>query len=50
MEIPLTILFSILISSDLIGITICDEWLHDRNTFCEWSLNNGFENAKGLSR
>lgn len=31
------------------GITVCDEWLNDRNTFCEWSLENGFENDKGLS-
>lgn len=31
------------------GITICDEWLSDRNTFCEWALNNGFENDKSLS-
>lgn len=31
------------------GITVCDEWLKDRNTFCEWSLKNGFENDKGLS-
>lgn len=31
------------------GITICEEWLKDRNKFCEWSLTNGFENDKGLS-
>lgn len=31
------------------GITICDEWLRDRNVFCEWSLKNGFENDKELS-
>lgn len=31
------------------GITVCDEWIKDRNTFCEWSLANGFENDKGLS-
>src|SRR5579863_2246422 len=23
------------------GIKICDEWLEDRNLFCEWSLKNG---------
>lgn len=28
---------------------MCDEWLNDRNTFCEWSLSNGFENGKSLS-
>jgi len=31
------------------GITICDEWLRDRNIFIEWSLENGFENNKKLS-
>lgn len=31
------------------GIKICDEWLKDRNKFCEWSLANGFENNKKLS-
>lgn len=31
------------------GITVCDEWLADRNVFCEWSLDNGFENNKRLS-
>jgi hypothetical protein len=31
------------------GITVCDEWLHDSNKFCEWSLANGFESNKGLS-
>jgi len=31
------------------GITICKEWLDDRNTFCEWALKNGFENNMSLS-
>lgn len=31
------------------GITVCEKWLKDRNTFCEWSLANGFENDKELS-
>ncbi len=31
------------------GITVCDEWIRDRNIFCEWSLKNGFENNKKLS-
>ncbi len=31
------------------GITVCEEWLKDRNTFCKWSLENGFENNKKLS-
>lgn len=29
------------------GITVCNEWLHDYNTFREWALNNGYnKNAK----
>lgn len=31
------------------GIKVCKEWLEDRNTFCEWAINNGFENNKKLS-
>lgn len=31
------------------GITICKDWLEDRNRFCEWSLANGFKNNKRLS-
>lgn len=31
------------------GITVCDEWLKDRNVFIEWALANGFENNKKLS-
>lgn len=31
------------------GITVCDEWIKDRNVFCEWSLSNGFEEGKNLS-
>ncbi len=31
------------------GVTICKEWLEDRNKFCEWSLANGFKNNKRLS-
>lgn len=31
------------------GITVCDEWLKDRNTFCEWSIANGFQEGQGLS-
>lgn len=31
------------------GITICEEWLKDRNIFCEWSLANGYEKNKKLS-
>lgn len=32
-----------------LGITICKEWLEDRNSFCEWAIENGFQNDKGLS-
>jgi len=31
------------------GITICDEWLADRNAFFEWSIEHGFEEGKALS-
>jgi hypothetical protein len=31
------------------GITVCDEWLNDFNTFYEWSINNGYEINKDLS-
>jgi hypothetical protein len=31
------------------GITVCDEWLEDRNKFCEWALKNGFEEGKSIS-
>lgn len=31
------------------GITVCKEWLKDRNLFCEWALKNGYENNKKLS-
>lgn len=28
------------------GITVCDEWLHDFNSFYEWSMTSGYdENA-----
>jgi len=31
------------------GVIVCEEWLSNRNTFCEWSLKNGFEEGKLLS-
>ncbi len=31
------------------GITVCDEWMLDRNVFCEWAIQNGFEEGKRLS-
>ena len=42
-------MIKIIINYGARGIKICDEWLNDRNIFCEWSLNNGFENNKKLS-
>lgn len=29
------------------GITVCDEWLNNPDTFCEWAIANGYK--KGLS-
>lgn len=29
------------------GITICDEWLNDKDVFCRWALENGY--AQGLT-
>jgi hypothetical protein len=31
------------------GIIVCDEWLKDRNLFCEWALKNGFKENNNLS-
>lgn len=32
------------------GITICDEWLHDFESFYEWSIKNGFHEGLSLDR
>lgn len=32
------------------GITVCDEWLADRNIFCEWSIKNGFIEGLTIDR
>lgn len=32
------------------GITICDEWLKDKNKFYEWSLNNGYQDNLTIDR
>ncbi len=32
------------------GITVCDEWRKDENTFIEWSLNNGYRDGSILLR
>lgn len=32
------------------GITVCDEWVRDKESFIEWSLENGFEEGKSIDR
>ena len=32
------------------GISICDEWLQDKYSFIEWSLDNGFEEGLEIDR
>jgi len=32
------------------GITVCDEWLNDYNTFKKWALNNGYSDNLTLDR
>ena len=32
------------------GITICDEWLKDKNSFIKWALENGYEKRKSIDR
>lgn len=32
------------------GITICDEWLNDSLTFCEWAMTNGYQDDLTLDR
>lgn len=32
------------------GISICDEWLKDRDDFIGWALNNGYENDLSIDR
>lgn len=32
------------------GITVCDEWKKDRNTFIEWALMNGYANDLTIDR
>lgn len=32
------------------GITICEEWLRDREKFVEWALNNGYSNDLTIDR
>ena len=32
------------------GVTVCKEWLNNRDTFCEWALDNGYEDSLTLDR
>jgi hypothetical protein len=32
------------------GITICDEWLQDKNKFFQWAINNGYKNNLTIDR
>lgn len=32
------------------GITVCDEWLNDRERFVEWALNHGYRSDLTLDR
>lgn len=32
------------------GIKVCNEWKNDKNTFIEWSLNNGWERGLTIDR
>lgn len=32
------------------GILVCDEWLHDRQAFIDWSLKNGWRHGLSIDR
>ena len=32
------------------GIKVCDEWLHDRNSFFEWAMKNGYKEGLQIDR
>ena len=32
------------------GIAVCDEWLHDKETFFEWAMNNGYSDNLTIDR
>lgn len=32
------------------GIAVCDEWLHDYNTFKDWALSNGYNDTLTIDR
>lgn len=32
------------------GISVCDEWVNNKDAFCEWSINNGYERGLTIDR
>jgi hypothetical protein len=32
------------------GIIVCNEWLHDAKSFCDWATDNGYEDTKSIDR
>ena len=32
------------------GITVCNEWQNDSNSFCEWALENGYKEGLSIDR
>ena len=32
------------------GISVCDEWMKDKESFIKWALENGFEEGKSIDR
>lgn len=32
------------------GITICDDWLYDRNSFFKWAFENGYKDTLSIDR
>ena len=32
------------------GITVCEEWMNDFETFCEWAIENGYQEHLTLDR
>ena len=33
-----------------IGITVCDEWKNDSNSFCKWAIENGYKDNLTIDR
>lgn len=32
------------------GISICNEWLYDHKSFCDWAMNNGYKEGLSIDR